>query len=413
MKILMVVAYFPPEIGSAAHVYYDLAKAFIKKGHEVHVLTSYPREFNLDKSDQGKTFSYHEKTDGIEIHRSKHFSMRDLPLFRGLEHFILPYQYFNEYKEMNIKFDACLMYIPPLPLYQLANKIRKYDGTPSVLNYQDFHPQELIDVNYGGIKRNFIMIKLLEYMEKKSYKTADYITVLSEGGVNYVVNNGADPSKVTHIYNGIQPSDIKKFEKRKDFKEKENIEDKFLISYAGILSPFQGVDNIFNVANELKEHEDIIFYVAGDGMIKEDLEKRIEQENINNLKLLPFQPRGEYYNIVNSSNISIVSLDDRMMAPCLPGKLTNLLSLKQPIIAIVSPKSETANFIKRSNCGILVEPEDINGFKKAILKLKENPDLRRNLGENGRKFVENEMNLEKNVLVYLEIFNSLIHGLGV
>ena len=50
---------------------------------------------------------------------------------------------------MNKEFDACLMYIPPLPLYQLAQNIKKYDGTPSILNYQDFHPQELIDVNYG------------------------------------------------------------------------------------------------------------------------------------------------------------------------------------------------------------------------------------------------------------------------
>lgn len=49
MKILIVVAYFIPEIGSAAHIYYDLAKAFIKRSHEVDVITSYPREFNLEK----------------------------------------------------------------------------------------------------------------------------------------------------------------------------------------------------------------------------------------------------------------------------------------------------------------------------------------------------------------------------
>ncbi|CEA12620.1 glycosyltransferase family 4 protein [Methanobacterium formicicum] len=407
MKILMVVAYFPPEIGSAAHVYYDLARAFIKKGHEVHVLTSYPREFNLDKRDMGKTFHYYEKMDGIEVHRSKHFSIRDFPLFRGLEHFILPYQYFREYKRMNTKFDVCLMYIPPLPLYQLANKIRKYDGTPSILNYQDFHPQELIDVNYGGIQRNLIMIKLLEYMEKKSYKTADYITVLSEGGIDYVVNKGADPSKVTHIYNGIHPSDIEIFEAHKDFKKKENIEDKFLISYAGILSPFQGIDNILNVAKELKDHKDIIFYLAGDGMIKEHLEDRINNENISNLKLLPFQPREEYFNLVNSSDISIVSLDERMLAPCLPGKLTNLLSLKQPIISIVSPEAETAHFIELANCGILVEPGDVLGFKNAILKLKEDSVLKKTLGNNGRNFVEKKMNLDKNVEVYQKIINKL------
>ena len=56
MKILMVVAYFVPEIGSAAHVYFDLAKAFVNRGHDVDVITSYPRKFNLNKSDREKNF---------------------------------------------------------------------------------------------------------------------------------------------------------------------------------------------------------------------------------------------------------------------------------------------------------------------------------------------------------------------
>ncbi len=67
MNILMVVAYFPPEIGSAAHAYYDLAKAFVKKGHEVQVLTSYPRDFNLNKTDQGKEFPEDEILEDINV----------------------------------------------------------------------------------------------------------------------------------------------------------------------------------------------------------------------------------------------------------------------------------------------------------------------------------------------------------
>jgi len=283
MKILIVVAYFVPEIGSAAHVYYDLAKAFVKKGHEVHVLTSYPREFNLDKTDMGKKFPLEEKIEGINVHRVKHFAVRDLEFIRGLEHFYLPLFYYHHYKKLEIKCDVSLIYIPPLPLYYFARLLKRYDGTPSVLNYQDFHPQELVDVNYGGIKNKPFMIKILEYMERKSYKNADHITVLSEGGIDYVVERGADPEKVTHIYNGTNLEDIEQYRHRKDFKTMEGIEDKFLISYAGILSPFQGLDNILDVAKELKTYEDIIFYIVGDGMAREDLEKRILEENISNV----------------------------------------------------------------------------------------------------------------------------------
>ncbi len=402
----MVVAYFVPEIGSAAHVYFDLAKAFVKGGHEVHVLTSYPREFNLDKNDIGKEFPFEENIDGINVHRVKHFSVRDLELFRGLEHFYLPIQYYYHYKKLGIKCDVSLIYIPPLPFYYFAKLLKRYDDTPSVLNYQDFHPQELIDVNYGGIKKNPIMIKLLEYIERQSYKNADHITVLSEGGIDYVVDRGANTEKVTHIFNGTNLSDIEQFKMKKDFKIKEGIEDKFLITYAGILSPFQGIDNILDVAKELKEYEDIVFYIAGDGMGRESLESRVKNENIGNLKLLPFQPREEYYNIVNSSDVSIVSLDKRMKAPCLPGKLTNLLAMEQPVIGVLSSEIETAEFIKKAQCGIVVEPGDIEGFKDAILKFKNDLELK-SLGKNGRVFFEKNMILENNTEKYDRIFTKL------
>ncbi|OYT59198.1 hypothetical protein B6U81_06500 [Thermoplasmatales archaeon ex4484_30] len=405
MKILMVVAYFVPEIGSAAHVYFDLAKAFVNRGHNVDVITSYPRKFNLNKSDREKNFPMDENIDGINVHRCKHSAVRDTLFLRGLEHFTLPRIYFKRYKKLNKKFDVGLIYIPPLPLYYFARMIKRYDGTPFVLNFQDFHPQELIDV---GIMKNKAMIKLMEYIERKAYKNADFITVLSNGGIKYVTNRGGDPAKIRHIYNGVILSEIDKYLVKRDFKGREGIDDKFLITYAGILSPFQGVENILEVAKILKKEENIIFYIVGDGMIRKKLEERIEKENITNVKLLPFQPREEYFNIINSSDISIVSLDIRMKAPCLPGKLVNLMAAKQPIIALVPEDSETAYVINKANCGIVVSPSNINKFADTIMKLKTNEKLRKELGGNGRKFLQENMNLEKNAIAYEKIFEKLI-----
>jgi len=36
MKLLLIVANFLPEIGSAAHIYHDLGLDLVKRGHEVH-----------------------------------------------------------------------------------------------------------------------------------------------------------------------------------------------------------------------------------------------------------------------------------------------------------------------------------------------------------------------------------------
>ncbi len=409
MRILLVVAYFVPEIGSAAHIYFDLAKALAKREHVVDVITSYPREFNLDKADQGKKFSLEEEIDGVMIHRCKHPANRDNIFVRGLEHFYLPYYYFKKFREIGKKYDICLLYIPPLPLYYFAKKIKHYDGTPSVLNFQDFHPQELTDV---GVLKNPIMIKILEYIEGEAYKHADHITVLSHGGIEYVQKRGADPKKVTHIYNSVPLFKFNDLVIQKDFKDKEGIKDKFLISYAGILSPYQGIDNILDTARALQDHDDILFYIAGDGSERQCLEDRIHREGIDNVRLLPFLPRTEYFNLVNSSDASFVSLDERMKAPCLPGKTINLMACSQPIIAIVAKESETADVMRTAKCGIVVKPGDIAGIRPAILHLKEDASARESMGSNGRRYLERNMSLEKNVALYEDIFHK-VAGNGI
>ncbi len=404
MKILLVVAYFIPEIGSAAHIYFDLAKAFVKKGHEVHVITSYPREFNLGKQDKNKKFPLNEIINGIQVHRCKHFAQRDNIIKRGMEHFVLPRYYFKLYKKLDIKFDACLIYIPPLPLYYFAQKIKKHGNTHSILNFQDFHPQELTDV---GVLKNPLLKKLLEYIERQSYKHADHITVITAGGVDYVVTRGANPQKVTHLYNAVNIKEMEKYSKRKDFKQIQKINDKFLVSYAGILSPYQGIDNILDAAKQLIDHEEIIFYIVGDGTIKEHLEERVQREQLTNVRVLPFQPRDEYFNVVNSSDISLVSLDERMKAPCLPGKLMNLISMKQPIIASVPEDSETAFFLDESKCGYIVKPGNSENLSQAILELESNYIKMNEKSDNGLVFLKKHMNLEKNVEIYERIFLSL------
>ncbi len=42
MHILCLTAYFPPDVGSAAHLYYELGRTFVARGHRVSVVTGFP-----------------------------------------------------------------------------------------------------------------------------------------------------------------------------------------------------------------------------------------------------------------------------------------------------------------------------------------------------------------------------------
>lgn len=405
MKILLVVDNFYPEIGSAAHIYHDLGKALVKRGHKVHVITMYPRRFYLSEENWEKEFPMDETIEGMHVHRCRFkFVQRDNVVLRGLEHLLVPRLYFKRYKELKIKFDGIIFYIPPLPLYRMANRIRRYDGTRSVLNFQDIHPQELVDV---GMVKNPLMIKFLEHLERRAYKTADYITVLSPTGVDLIVERGGNPNRIQHIYNSIDLEEFEKNLKRKDYKHLEGIDNKVLISYAGMINRFQGIDDILDVAKRFREDESLIFHIVGGGMEAKRLKKRVEDEGIENVVMKPLQRNDVYFNIINSSDISIISLDSRMTAPCLPGKFVNLLGAGQAILANVPNINDVSKIVTNYKCGVAIEPGNVVQFEQAIRKLKDNKQQISEMGRNGRKFLEENMNLERNSMRYEEIFIML------
>ena len=63
-----------------------------------------------------------------------------------------------------------------------------------------------------------------------------------------------------------------------------------------------------------------------------------------------------------------------------PNKLFEAMMLGVPIITNVAPE-----LVNEVNCGIMVEYNNINQIKEAVISLRDNIDLRRKLGTNGRK----------------------------
>jgi colanic acid biosynthesis glycosyl transferase WcaI len=124
---------------------------------------------------------------------------------------------------------------------------------------------------------------------------------------------------------------------------------------------------------------------------------------------MPLQPRDEYYNIINSSDINLISLDDRMKAPCVPGKTINLFAAGKPVIAIVAAESETACVMDLIHQDLVVRPGDVNALKNAIVRLKNDGSLRNAVGSAQRHFFEEQMSLEGNVLAYERIFEKVMH----
>ncbi|MEM4235376.1 MAG: glycosyltransferase, partial [Candidatus Methanomethylicaceae archaeon] len=91
-----------------------------------------------------------------------------------------------------------------------------------------------------------------------------------------------------------------------------------------------------------------------------------------------------------------------------PNKLFNYMRYGLPIVTVDLP--EIRRIVLESQCGIVVRERTVNALADALSTLIENMDLRRHLGENGKKAVIDMYNwgvMEKRLLrIYDELISS-------
>jgi colanic acid/amylovoran biosynthesis glycosyltransferase len=87
-----------------------------------------------------------------------------------------------------------------------------------------------------------------------------------------------------------------------------------------------------------------------------------------------------------------------------PNAVIEAMAMKLPVIS--TTVTGIPEIVEHGISGILVPPKDDAALTDAIVQLINNPDLRRQLGENARKRVENKFDINKNVQRYIELFSA-------
>jgi colanic acid/amylovoran biosynthesis glycosyltransferase len=85
-----------------------------------------------------------------------------------------------------------------------------------------------------------------------------------------------------------------------------------------------------------------------------------------------------------------------------PNSLIEAMAMKLPVISTTI--AALPEIVEDRVSGVLVPPNDENALAEAIIRLINNPDLRRKLGENARKRVEERFDINKNILKYVDLF---------
>lgn len=409
MKILMLPAYYYPESAASFYLGENAREAYAKNGFEMELYCPVPtRGIDQETRKKYKKIKYEEKLDGhLKIHRFNLLAEGKNPIIRALRYFVCNFKHYH-YGSRAKNIDVISVGSTPPTQGFMAALIKKKLKVPFIYNLQDIFPDSL--VNTGLTKKGSILWKIGRKIEDFTYKNADKIVVISEDFKKNIMEKGVPEEKIQIIYNWVDENEVVNIERENNpLFQKYNLDpNKFYICYSGNVGYTQNMDMLCELAKELEENSNIGFVIVGDGAYKTQLMQIIELKRIKNITLIPRQDYSDISYVFSLGDMGLVISKKGVGTNSVPSKTWSIMSASRPVLASFDKGSELDKIITENKCGICVEADDKEALKKAILLASEDKKSLTKIGENGRKFIMNNLTREIGTAKWVDVIKSVV-----
>ena len=287
-----------------------------------------------------------------------------------------------------------LMFITALPFKLL--------GVKFVFDHHDINP-ELFVSKYN--KKGFFYFLMILF-EKVTFKVSDYSIATNESYKEIALNRGKmHPDRVAIVRSGPDLSRLRLTTGNIIYKKGR----KLLVGFVGVIGEQEGLDLLLESIVQIvraKKRDDMQFAIIGDGTdlqrIK-DLSRELDLDDFVDF----------YGRVSDEKLVDILNTADICVNPDKPTEMNNLstmnkimeyMSLKKPIVQFDLKEG------KFSAQKASLYADNVSDFSEKIIKLADDEDLRKDMGEFGYNRVINDLNwnIEKKNLLkfYNKIFLS-------
>ena len=403
MKVVFPCSYYLPETAASLYITDNIVHACADKGIEVDLYTPSPTRNVPD----GSLWEREERQmDGkLRIHRFHLYGEGKNPMLRALRYFLG--EFILLHYCMWKKYDVAFVDSTP-PIQGLKMPLIKWlKRKPTIYNVQDIFPDSLVGT--GLTHEGSLIWKIGRIVEKITYRYADKIIVISEDFKKNIMAKGVPEDKIVVIYNWVDQNKVVDVprEENKLFDAYGLDRSKFYITYNGNIGLTQNMDMLLDVAKELQEeYEDIHFVLVGNGAYLDEVKRKVADQQLENVHLLPFQPYEDISHVFSLGDASLVISKPGVGANSVPSKTWSIMSASRPVLANFD-ENELKTIIENNHCGIFTKAGDKEAFKESILTLYNHRELCKEYGHNGRKFVLDNLTREVGTQKYVDVIKEV------
>jgi len=272
---------------------------------------------------------------------------------------------------------------------------------PVVMNVDDLWPEDMYSLNL--IRKKSVTSKIAELLARIAYHKAKLITPISPGYISIISGRyGVNPRKIYVVRAGV---DVRKF---KPNRGKLREAGKFRVLYSGAFSVAYDFDQVLMAAKLIEENGNgVEFIIQGGGELAGHIKSMTKKLKLKNVKVIDeIVSREKVAELLNTADALILPLRD-FGRPYLgiSSKLYEYQAVGKPIICCAH--GQPAEYVKKTNSGIVVKPGNYKTLVEKVKDLRDNPDLCKKLGANGRLNVERNLSLERIGSRMMAIFDKL------
>lgn len=403
MKAIFPCSYYLPETAASLYITDNIVHACADKGIEVDLYTPSPTRNVPD----GSVWEREERQmDGkLRIHRFHLYGEGKNPMLRALRYFLG--EFILLHYCMWKKYDVAFVDSTP-PIQGLKMPLIKWlKRKPTIYNVQDIFPDSLVGT--GLTHEGSLIWKIGRMVEKITYRYADKIIVISEDFKKNIMAKGVPEDKIVVVYNWVDQNKVVDVprDENKLFDAYGLDRSKFYITYNGNIGLTQNMDMLLDVAKELQEeYKDIHFVLVGNGAYLDEVKRKVADQQLENVHLLPFQPYEDISHVFSLGDASLVISKPGVGANSVPSKTWSIMSASRPVLANFD-ENELKTIIENNHCGIFTKAGDKDAFKESILTLYNHRELCKEYGHNGRKFVLDNLTREVGTQKYVDVIKEV------
>jgi len=398
MKILHILNHSFPLLDGYASRSQNIFKTQKNMGWNPVVLTSSKHEDDLKKKCLEK-----ERIEGFLFYRTGPNPVR-IPIlaelvlmFMLLKRMI--YVIKKEKPDILHAHSPVLNYIPAW----VAGKIF---GLPVVYEIRAYW--EDAGVDNASYKDLSIKYRFVQFLEKWACNSVEQVAVLCNGIRKDMAGRGVRFSKMTPVFNGVNPDNLKPCQPDKALVEKWNLSGKRIIGFIGSFYRYEGLDLLIEAFSKIAEaNPGLVLLLVGGGEVEQQLKEQVSMLNLVNRVVFPGR-------VPHDKVRGVYAMMDIMIYPRHSIRLTELVTPLKPLEAMAMGKPVIASdigghreLVTHDETGILFPAGNADGLAVAITSLLENRDQLDTLRERGMKYVLENKTWKKTISVYKDVYSRL------